>query len=213
MSTYGQNIPLTVEPIGAEDCTALSLIKVAKSQTNKDYDVNMLWNATPQNPNGANPIDTITTAIRRGLFNTVTHTVDYLWTSYFDTTIGGEIDAFTNTCRNMDAAQSSCMINGKWYSNWNLCPAGSVMPQGDTSISGHSFVFVDYTIVNGANFAMIDAHQGYHLLMPQEVFNTEVAKNDVGCIMPTNLQINAKRTRTVLQWISELLIKLQILYN
>lgn len=211
-SHFGDGMPLIVEPIGSDDCTALSLVKVAYSQTKNQYDVGMLWNATPQNSEGANPLDTIKTAITRGLFNISTHLIEYLWTGYFDCTVGIS-DAFTNTVANMNLGQSSAMINGSWYSNWNSLQPNEVMPHGDIIVSSHSFVFVDWVVINGVTMAKIDAHQGHNLLMPQDVFNAEVAKDTVGCLMPSNPHINSQRTVTVLQWIQELFQKISLLLS
>lgn len=211
-SSFGSGIPEIIEPIGSDDCTAISLIKVAYSQTKKTYDVATLWNTTPQTNGGANPVDTITTAIKNGLLNMNTGIYEIIWDRYFSADIGPN-DSFTNTQVAMNSAQSSCMINGWWYENWNSLQPLEVMPQGDTVVSNHSFVFVDWQLVNGVTMAIIDAHQGYHLMMPQAVFNAEMDKAGCTALMPSNPAITMNRQVTLIQWINELFIKIQLLWN
>lgn len=211
-SSFGSNIPLITEPIGGENCTAISLIKVAFSQTKKNYDVATLWNATPHTATGANPANTIYTAIKNGLLNTVTQKFEKLWDRYFYADIGPD-DSFANTMQGMQDAQSSAQVNGYWYTNWNSLIPDEVMPQGGEYISDHSFVFVDWKQVNGVTMAIIDAHQGHHNLMPREVFNAEMDK--VGCttIIPSNVTIASRRTVTLTQWINELWIRVGLLVS
>ncbi len=172
----------------------------------------MLWNLVPKSGGGATPLDSIKTAITVGLFNLLTHLFDKIWTNYFDATVGTS-DAFTNTMKNMNVAQSSAMINGYWYQNWNDLQEGSIMPQGDVVSSDHSFVFVDYVEMNGKTVAKIDAHQGYHVYMPQDVFNAEIAKSGCSCLIPTNKAINARRQISLIEWITELLQQVGLLYH
>lgn len=209
-SNFGSGIPLITEPIGSDDCTAISLIKVAYSQTKNTYDVATLWAKTPQTNGGANPTDTVTTAIKNGLLNMITQKMDKIWTTYFYADIGPN-DSFTDAQVAMNSAQSSCMINGYWYENWNSLQPLEVMPQGDTVAANHSFVFVDWQLVNGVTMAIIDAHQGYHLMMPIAVFNAEMDKPGCTAIMPSNPIITANRQITLIQWINELWIKIALL--
>lgn len=205
-------MPLLIESIGAEDCTALSLVKIGFSQTKNNYNVDMLWNLVPKSVLGANPIDTIHTAINVGLFNLTTHLFDKIWTNWFDATIGKNTDAFSNACDNMDVAQSSAQINGQWYAEWNVLQPNEVMPLGQTVVSNHSFVFVDYVTLNGVRMAKIDSHQGYDLYMPPDVFNAEVLKDEVGCLIPTNPTINQRRQVSLTSWITELLQQVILLF-
>src|ERR1700748_3657813 len=200
-SHFGDNIPLLIEPIGSDDCTALSLIKIAYSQTKNNYDVATLWNATPQTANGTDPRYTIATAIKNGLLNTATKVFDKIWNGYFDATVGMSDDIFTKVQNAMNAAQSSCMINGFWYENWDDLSPNAMMPAGDVVVSEHSFVFVDWVVINGSVVAKIDAHQGYDLYMPVNVFNDELSKVGCSALMPSNATINARRSRDLIQWI------------
>ena len=186
-----KDIPLTIEVMGGEYCTALSLVKIGYSQTGHLYDEPTLWDATPHTELGANPIDTIHTAINMGLKNIATGLIEKLWDNYMTP---------VDIQKDMETCQSACMINGFWYKEWMGLTPNSIMPQGVNIVSDHSFIVKDW--INGN--AVIDSHQGFDLLMPSSMLYNEI--QGVGCsaYIPTNPVINARRKINFLQYILEL---------
>ena len=193
-----KDIPETIEATGGEYCTALSIVKLGYSITGNSYDVMDLWNATPKQYDqngrvtGAIPLDTIKTAINRGLLNITTGQYDKLWDNWYKP---------KDIQKEMDICQSACMVDGYWYYNWvGLAPNTVLTIPVSTAYTEHSYIVKDW--VNGQ--AIVDAHLGYDLDMPLNVLNSEI--NDAGCdcYILTNPTINARREISILQYILEL---------
>lgn len=202
-SHFGDNVPMIVETGGGIDCTALSTIKIAYSQTKKNFDEAKLWSEVPHDVNGAMPQTTLGTAIKQGLLNIATQLWEKIWEGYFQSDNGPLANAFDNTRSAMTLAQSSAMVNTYWYSEWNGLNPLEVMPQGLTPVSEHSYVFLDWVIVNGVTMAKIDAHVGYLLLMPQEVFNEALSKTGCSSLMPSTHTVELIRKRTLLELLAD----------
>jgi hypothetical protein len=197
-SNFGAGVPNIIEKPGEVSCTAISSVKVCDSQTKGDYDVDMLWTVTPHNQFGAAPQDTLGAVVKNGLYNDTTDVRDKIWQGYFQTDTGS-LDKFDNTRSAMTLANSSAVIATNWYRNWNYLKPGEVMPFGDTIVSEHCYVFLDWKLVNGVTMAVIDAHQGYTTLMPREVFNMELAKWGCGGYMPSTQAVLDERTKTIME--------------
>ncbi len=204
-SNFGDILVSTVEANGGEDCTALSVCKVCTSQTKVVYNADALWNDVPNNTKGVDPRITLGILVKEGLIPLKNYdgTMDKRWTSYWRCDVGID-DSFTNVQSAMQLAQSSAMVNTPWYENWeNLSPL-EVMPTGDTIVSYHSWVFVDWKLVNGVIMALIDWHGGQLNYMPQEVFNAAIRQSGMSAFMPSTSILDAKRQRTLMEWIIDL---------
>ena len=173
-SNFGDSVPHLVENPGEVDCTAISTDKVYYSQKGSFYDLQTLWTATPHTTTGADPRQTLATAIKLGMF-----------AAYFraDT---GSMAAHDNVRSAMTLAESSCQVNSNWYSNWTDVQPGGVMPQGDTAVSEHSYTILDWKLVNGVPMFLIDADFGYTTYMPFDVFDTEMTRLGTTAFMPCN---------------------------
>lgn len=201
-SNFGIGVPLLIEKAGEVDCTALSTIKVATSQTKQQYDVDTLWAETPHNAFGADPRDTLKTAIIKGLKNLATGLFEKPFAGYWqaNTSNIGQ-DAFDATRSAMTIAQSSCTVASEWYTDWQQCQSLEVMPFGDILVSEHDYVILDWKIVNGVTMFVIDSHQGYTTYMPREVFNLAMSHSGCGSYMPANKEISAIVNRTFVQYL------------
>ncbi len=162
--------------------------------------MNALWNLVPSSSQGATPQQTLGTAVRNGLKNLLTGSMDKIWSGYWQCNTGS-MDAFDNTRSAMTLANSSCLAAGNWYQNWSRCIPGEVMPQGDIVVSEHCYVILDWKLVNGVTMFLIDAHLGYTLLMPREVFNMEMGRTGCGTFMGANKTVEATRVRSLQQWL------------
>ncbi len=194
-SNFGQGVPLIVELPGEVDCTAISAIKVAYSQKKTLYDIPTLWNATPKTSQGADPKDTLGTAIKNGLLNVITKLFEKIWAGYFVAHTGSLKDSYDNVRSAMTVAQSSCTVASNWYDNWEKTPAGGIMPVGDRVVSSHDYVILDW---DGDNF-IIDSHQGYTTLMPRATFNAEMTSWGVGAYIPSSQEVDLIRKRNILE--------------
>lgn len=203
-ANFSAGMQQIIEPVGSVACTAISDIKVGSVQGKNQYDYTDLFNNTPHTADGADPRDTLSEMISKGLLRLNSLIRDVLWKSYVrcDT---GQYDAFQNTQSMMTLCQSPCTACTVWYAEWDNVPPNGLMPTGVTPVSDHDWVITGWN----DNF-IIDAHQGYTMEMPRAVFNTEIARSGCGAYMPLTQAIQAQATRTVVQWFDDLLVNLLI---
>lgn len=203
-SNFGDGVPRTIELPNEVDCTAISAIKVAYSKDKQNYDVNDLWSFTPHSATGADPRDTLGTAVKRGLLNLSTKIYDKLFIGYYRADVGIQ-DPFDNIRSAMTINNSSCTLASYWYDNWNnVNQVNGIMPQGGNIVSEHDYVFLDWKLLNGVNYALIDAHLGYDMLMPREVLNMEISRPGCGAWMPSDKVGTTTQIRNLLEWLVDL---------
>lgn len=209
-SNFGVGVPLTIESLGGIYCTALASCKAGTSQTKNEYFVDDLWNDTPHSVFGADPRDTLSTMVKEGLKRTKDGVIDKIWNGYFrgDT---GPLDSFDNCRSAMTIAQSSIEVCTPWYDNWDRLQGLEVMPQGDVQVSNHAWDVLDWKIINGVTMFVIDAHQGYTLLMPREVFNMTMSKLGSVAYVPSTQAIESVRTRNIFEWISDQIANIRLI--
>lgn len=196
-----------IEPVGSVACTMISDVKVGSVQSKNNYDYVDLENNTPHTSSGADPRTTLGEMISKGLLRLNSLIRDVLWKSYVRCDTGTLADAFQNTQSIMTLCQSPCTACTVWYAEWNFVQPNGIMPSGVTPVSDHDWVIKDWD-ANG-NF-IIDAHQGYDMLMPRSVFNTEIGRAGCGTYMPLTSGIQATVRITLAQWFDDLLVNLLI---
>lgn len=208
-SNFGFDLYSTIEPESAVSCTAYSVTKIRTSQSSLTYDIADLWSKVPSALQGADPRNTLSTAIKQGL--------KYLTSIQREFSLKGYYRADTGSLRPADNVRSamtlnlsSAMMNSYWYEEWNLTPVEGIMPIGKTRVSAHSYVLVDWKIINGQTVFLIDSHQGVKRYMPFEVLESAVAEYGCSVLMASVQEVLDKRDKSILETIKDACINLII---
>ncbi len=177
--TVELDAPFTVdeiEPIGSVACTCYSANKVKSAETGKEYDPVWLWTQLVQSGKatsaGASPQDAFSIAIK-GQKVVPTGEIDTS-VAYFRVD-SGDADPFTNVKSAIQLEYTTgkkrpVACGTKWYVEYNNTFPNGVLRMGITPNSAHEWIIVGWDSTH-PNMFKIDAHQGYYLYMPQDVFN------------------------------------------
>lgn len=209
-SNFGFDLFQVIEPEGDINCTAYSTTKSRSSQTKVQYDVNDLWKDIPHNQTGADPRDTIGKAIKNGLKYFNTDERDFGVKGYYRGDTGNLIDAFDNVRSAMTLNNSSTIINTYWYMEWSMTPIFGKMPIGKTKTSTHSYVIVDWKIIDGETVFLIDSHQGQKRYMPRETLNQALKEWGTSTLMPSTEEVLEKRNKAWYEAIGDIVKNLWI---
>jgi hypothetical protein len=212
-SNFGYDLFSVVEGAEEVSCTAYSTTKIRGSQTKRQYDVNDLWSHVPSSNNGADPKDCLKATISNGLKEFKDDFRDFGIKGYFRGETGSLIDSFDNARSTMKQAESSLMCNSYWYKEWQDTPIYGKMPVGKTPVSAHSYVIVDWKIIDGETVFLIDSHQGQRRYMPRETFNQAMTKYGVSTYMPSTQEVLDKVRKTILQTLLDACLNLYLLLN
>lgn len=204
-SNFGFDLYSVIEPDTAVSCTAFSTTKVRGSQTKSQYDVDNLWSLVPHGEGGADPRDTLSTAIKNGLKDFSDTGMDYGIKGYYRADTGA-LRTADNVRSAMTQNNSSIMINSYWYKEWNETPVGGVLPIGKTQVSTHSYIIVDWKLVNGVTMFLIDSHQGVRRYMPFEVMEAALTAWGASTLMPSTQEVLDERNKTILETIRDLCV-------
>lgn len=167
---------LDIEPVGSVACTSYTADKVKSGQTKKRYDHNWLWEqmvkAGKTASGGASPQDAFSLAVK-GQKVVPSGEIDTS-AAYFQTEIG-ESDFFTNVksaiqIEHLKGFNRPVGCGTFWYDEWNVVPPNETMPVGKNHISDHEWVVCGWDAEHPDCFK-IDAHLGYYMYMPRDVFN------------------------------------------
>ena len=126
--------------------------------------------------------------------------MDTRWTGYMRADTGGMTPS-QNIQSMILTANSAIMVNTNWYANWQQ-PANTVLPIGQTVVSGHSWLVIrGWKQVNGLSVFIICAWQGYDLLMPFNVMDNAVGKSGCTAFILTTKDLGQKIKLSIIQTI------------
>lgn len=171
---------LDTEPVGEVTCTLYTTTKIGTAETGRKYDVNWLWTQMIKlgkvSSGGASPQDAFSVSIK-GMKVVPTGEID-TFPAYF------RVDTGSNTpFDNIKSAIQSQFNKGNkrpvgvgsgWYAEWGGVLPNGVMPMGKTHTSDHEWLVCGWDAEH-PNCFKIDAHIGYYMYMPKEVFNATMA--------------------------------------
>lgn len=201
-----------IEPPGAEYCTAISSTDVGTDQTKIVYDIQAQWNNTPHGDDGADPRDSMSAMITKGLKPLDGSPQDTRWKSYMRAE-GNSGDYFLTSQNSMESLQSSMQVNINWYAEWNVIGQDGVLPEGKTWVSGHSMKVSGWRLtVTGIQFH-VKHWFGYKVWMPKEIYNEELDKYGTISLIPTTKADLAAGERTLLQWLHDLVVNLGLAFQ
>lgn len=167
---------LDTQPVGNIDCVLYSADKVKSGETGKKYD--HVWlgiqarKTGKMTSTGMTPQDGFSVAIK-GQKVVPTGEIETS-PAYFQTEIG-KYDFFTNVKSAMqlehnDGKRRPIACGTFWYAEWGGVLPNGIMPEGKTHTSDHEWVVCGWDKEH-PNCFKIDAHLGYYMYIPQDVFN------------------------------------------
>lgn len=177
--TVELDAPFTVneiEPVSSVACTCFTVDKIKSAETGKDYDHTWLWtqmvNAGKGTRFGASPKDAFALAVK-GQKVIPTGEIDTS-AAYFRCDVGVS-DAFTNVKSAIQLEYNKGLkrpvgVGTNWYVEYNNTFPNGVLNMGVEVNSEHEWVIVGWDSAHPDMFK-IDAHQGYYLYIPRDVFN------------------------------------------
>lgn len=116
-------------------------------------------------------------------------------------------DKFDAVRSAMILSQSPVMCCSYWYKNW----FSEVLPVGIGAVSGHAYQIEGWRQINGEPYFIVEAWLGHKLLMSREVFNSAMSAIGTSTWVLSTSTIDAKRTKTLYQLLSDALANLAIL--
>lgn len=203
-----------VQPPGNVECTCYTVCDIAEDQNNIEFDIKDLWKRIVSTAFGADPREPLGKAASKGVDGgllPVGQTVRLKnWSTYFraDT---GSFDAFDNVRSALMIAQSPVGAATYWYDEWLTMP--TPLPVGQNTLNGHMYSIEGWTQINGQPHLIIEAWVGKKLYMSREVFNTAMAVYGATAWVLSTKEIDERRTRTMLEWIRDLLQNVVALYK
>lgn len=208
-SNFGFDLYSVVEPETAVSCTAFSTTKIRSSQTKVQYDIDDLWKNVIHNQTGADPRDVLSLTIKNGLKDLNDVNRDFGIKGYYrgDT---GSLSISDNVRSAMTLNKSSVMVNSYWYFEWSMTPIFGKMPIGKTKTSTHSYIIVDWKIIDGETVFLIDSHQGQKRYMPFNVLEEALKELGTSVLMPSTEEVLEKRNKVWYEAISDIIKNLWI---
>lgn len=195
-----------IQPIGDVRCTCFTTCDIAEDQTKTEFDISDLWARIKQSPNGADPRDVLSEAVRNGLLPLGKTERLKNWRSFWRGDIGS-YDAFDNVRSALMLVNSPIGCGTFWYSEW----VGDILPVGKNPRNGHMYSIEGWKQINGEPHLIIEAWIGRKMYMPRETFNAALKPLGMQTWVLSTAEIDLKREKSLIEIIKDLMFNLIIL--
>jgi len=191
-------LPDAIQPVGNNKCTAFTICDMAADQDGIIYDIDEFFARIP----GAN--DAIGADLRKAMSEAVEHglkpkngglTLKH-WSSYWRADTGPK-DAFDNTRSAMYMAKLPVGAGTVWYEEWT--DGHRIVTFGSNVVSSHAWAIEGWTIKDNQPMLQVEAHIGYKLYFPRDVYNYVIGGYGAGAFVLSTATVDLIRKRNILE--------------
>jgi len=198
----------TIQPAGSIECISMSICDIASGIENVNFNHDDLFGRVTHDSFGEDPMTVVNEAVKNGL-RLLDGTVKKVFVDSTDPTMGGDT-YFKNVQENVSEANYPSLIWFPWSPDFNI-PANPIMNIPSSSVGSHCGKIEGKQTIDGVEYLVIEALQGFKHFMPESVFEWAI-KNGGSRLLLTQNTLYLKK-KTIMEKLISLLNPLVSLYQ